>query len=211
MMCSVLDGTPFAAPLGFRTEGGAYREPGGTRRGCFQRGVRGISIADFASLLEEAGAPVPGELRGPPGPREGGAATPVAGYANSEDARAIETYSRAVVGGWLRSTYGGSVQDMPLNNPRYDLRVEGMPFEYVEVRGTRKAIPWFLMSEGERRFAELNAAAHPIVAVYGKQSGGRDAYGDRLVRPAAGPLADPVDRAPRPRTLGSLRGGAPHA
>ncbi|WP_022926739.1 protein NO VEIN domain-containing protein [Patulibacter americanus] len=166
LICAVLDGMPFAAPLPFKSGEGAYLEPGGTRRGFFQPGVRRIEQTDFETLLRAADVEarrLASSDRGP-APNTGHGSS---GYATPEDARAVEAYSRRVAAAWIEETYSASVVQMPQNNPGFDLRVTGAPFVFVEVKGTRRPAPWFFVSEGERLFAQAKAADYLFVVVYG--------------------------------------------
>lgn len=56
---------------------------------------------------------------------------------------------------------------MPLSNPGFDLLTNISGKEYVEVKGTQAPAPRFLLTEGERRFAEENAASYLLVVVFG--------------------------------------------
>ena len=55
LVCEVLDYLPFARPVPFKQEGSGYLEHGGVRRGYYQRGVRVISHAEYATILLAAG------------------------------------------------------------------------------------------------------------------------------------------------------------
>ncbi len=163
LVCVVLDGHEFEEPVFFRDTSNNHFEPGGVRRGYFQPGVRRIDDATFARILDAAGAaPMPPPTRLPAALGIGRGM-----YATPQVAREVELYSRRVAAAMLADAYGYTVTDMPLNNPGFDLQLEGGPLRYIEVKGTQAPEPRFLLSEGERMFAREHAAEYGFVVVYG--------------------------------------------
>lgn len=171
LVCQVLDGEEFVVPLPFKDEHGLYLEPGASRRGYFQQGVREISEDSFQRILALAGAgPMDGSLQGgedessqllvPGGSR--------AGYATAAMAQETERQSRNVVINFLsRSMPGIEIVEMASNNPGFDLETSVDRFRFVEVKGTSKPLPTFFLSEGERRFGDEHADAYLLAVVYG--------------------------------------------
>ncbi len=169
LVCEILDGKPFASPLPFKTADGTYLEPGGATSGYYVQGVREISNEVFANILASADAlqqTTAGSNTGgsPPSP----SSTKNSLYADSAVGREVEEYSRKAVVAYLQDTYPQArICEMPLNNPGYDLGVDGPELRFVEVKGTQANFPRFLMSEGERRFGEQNREAYLLAVVYG--------------------------------------------
>lgn len=68
--------------------------------------------------------------------------------------RKVENYAVDVVMAALQAEYGAErVRKMPQNNRGYDIQVDRSPVDpplHVEVKGTQRAAPVFLMSETER-------------------------------------------------------------
>jgi hypothetical protein len=163
LVCDVLDGHEFDAPLFFRDASNNHFEPGGARRGHFHSSVRWIDDATFARILSAADAapmPAPTRLPAPAGVGHGMYATP-------HIAREVKLLSRRVAAAMLADRYGCRVTAMPLNNPGFDLQLEGGPLRYVTVCGTQAPEPRFMLSEGERMFAREHAAEYGFVVVYG--------------------------------------------
>lgn len=52
LACQLIGYRAFTRPVPFRDSTGAYLEPGGVRRGYFQRGVRTIRNQDFDAIVE---------------------------------------------------------------------------------------------------------------------------------------------------------------
>jgi hypothetical protein len=171
LVCQILDGEEFLMPLPFKDERGNYLEPGGSRSGYYQQGVRDISEDAFQRILALAGAgPMDGSLPGhedessqllvPNGSR--------AGYATAAVAQETERQSRIVLTNFLsRSLPGVEISAMALNNPGFDLETTADRFRFVEVKGTSKPLPTFFLSEGERRFGDEHADAYLLAVVYG--------------------------------------------
>jgi hypothetical protein len=57
---------------------------------------------------------------------------------------------------------------MPQNNPGFDLIVRdgARVVRYVEVKGTRRQAPVFLMTETERRFSAENSNSYTVAMVW---------------------------------------------
>jgi hypothetical protein len=83
--------------------------------------------------------------------------------------RMIERYAVEAVLAGLRTKYTAiQVREMPPNNPGHDIQVDRgtAGVLYIEVKGTARAAPVFLMSETERAFSELKAADYELHVVY---------------------------------------------
>jgi hypothetical protein len=83
--------------------------------------------------------------------------------------RKIERYAVDVVLAELRTKYTAiQVREMPPNNPGHDIQVNrgAAGVLYVEVKGTARAAPVFLISETERAFSEFHAADYELRVVY---------------------------------------------
>jgi Domain of unknown function (DUF3883) len=84
--------------------------------------------------------------------------------------KAIETYAVDRVVADLEAAYGkGMVRKMATNNPGYDIEVDrpGEDPLSVEVKGTLRAAPVFLMSETERAYSAANADRYELRVVWG--------------------------------------------
>jgi len=174
LVCEVLDGQRFDEPIYFKDEGGAPLEPEGRRRGYYQRGVRRIGEDVFAEILRRTQPEVTAAVEDPPA-RLGIAPH----YADQAVARALERYSRPVVIELLkRQCSVRTVNEMPLNNPGFDLLTDVDRVRYVEVKATQSALPRFLLSEGERRFASEHADEFLLVVVYGVDLDGGSHLGE---------------------------------
>lgn len=110
---------------------------------------------------------------------------------------------------------------MPPNNPGHDIQVDrgAAGVLYVEVKGTARAAPVFLMSETERAFSELHQADYELLVVYGidlaagthrvrVRPGAVTAATHRLVVPAH-PLDDRMPRVRPAGPTGPGEGGRP--
>ena len=161
LVCEVLDGERFPEPVPFKDEKGNYLEPGGSRSGYYQQGVRKIPEGVFTAIIARGAAARTGL---PPSSRPSTRRP----YASPEDAREVELCSRAIVTGYLLERFpAGRVVDMPTNNPGFDLETDIPHLRYVEVKGTRSPRPEFLLSEGERRFAATHLDDYLFAVVYG--------------------------------------------
>jgi len=81
----------------------------------------------------------------------------------------VEEISRRVVVDLLANrSEVRAIEEMPLNNPGYDLRVHTAGgVLYVEVKGTRGGQPKFFLSEGERLFGQSHPGAYLLAVVTG--------------------------------------------
>jgi hypothetical protein len=163
LVCEVLDGDRFREPVPFKDEQGSYLEPGGSRSGYYQQGVRKIPEEVFTAIIARGGAAAP---------RSGSPSTERpstrGGYATPEDARAVELCSRKIVIAYLLEQFPTArIVDMPTNNPGFDLETDIPGLRYVEVKGTRGPLPEFFLSEGERRFGATHSADYLFAVVYG--------------------------------------------
>jgi hypothetical protein len=168
LICQVLDPDEFVEPLPFKNDDGTYLEPGGSRSGYFQQGVREIPEDAFQRIVALGGG---GPMDGSPFGIEPEVASPYlvrAGYANAADARETERQSRrAAVDTLAEAVPGIEIAEMATNNPGFDLETSAKRFQFVEVKGTIKRFPTFFLSEGERRFGAENAGSYLLGVVYG--------------------------------------------
>ena len=162
--CEIVDYRPFERAIAFRDASGAYVEPGGARKGYYQRGVRTITEDEFSAILELA------KVAAPEAELVAGEVPPVeAQYGTSEASRLVEEYAVDVVAGKLRAENGpGSVRVMPRNNPGYDIQLLllGRLHRFVEVKGTAAPAPVFFLTEGERKFSTAEAHRYTLFVVY---------------------------------------------
>lgn len=171
LVCRILDPEEFLVPLPFKDEHGLHLEPGGSRSGYFQQGVREISEEDFQRILALAGA---GPMDGVPQRVieessqllvPGGSSS---GYAPVAVARETERQSRNAVVRFLGAALpDAKIIEMATNNPGFDLETSVDRVRFVEVKGTSKPLPTFFLSEGERRFGDEHADAYLLAVVYG--------------------------------------------
>lgn len=170
LICEVLDGDRFAELVPFKDEQGNHLEPGGSRSGYFQQGVRKIPEEVFTAIIARgaaAGSPT-GSLSPEPPPPSPERPPTRGGYATPEDARAVELCSRKIVTAYLLEQFPAArVLDMPTNNPGFDLETDIPGLRYVEVKGTRGPLPEFFLSEGERRFGQTHSEDYLFAVVYG--------------------------------------------
>lgn len=171
LVCQILDAEEFVEPLPFKDEHGVHLEPGGSRSGYFQQGVREIPEEDFLRIMALAGA---GPMDGlPQRPEDESTQAPFApgphgGYATPAVARETERQSRIAVMGFLTKALPGiEIVEMATNNPGFDLETSVDRFRFVEVKGTSKPLPTFFLSEGERRFGDEHSDAYLLAVVYG--------------------------------------------
>jgi hypothetical protein len=167
LVCEILDGRPFSVPVPFKENDRTYLEPGGSRPGYYVQGVRAITEEVFADIIarggiEEAKASEERNQNLPGGSARNSM------YANAAVGRKVEEYSRRIIIDYLKQEHPQCrVRQMPLNNPGYDLATDHPPSRFVEVKGTQADFPRFAMSEGERRFGELNRDEYLLTVVFG--------------------------------------------
>jgi hypothetical protein len=151
LRCEIVDYRPFIKSVPFRDESGSPYEVGGSVGGRFyQRGVRRISYAEYARIMQAASELTPAaipELKGN-----------VPTYGSSVALiRAVDDYALAASAAYLRTRLPGhGIHSQPRNNPGFDISVtdaEGSLITFVEVKGTQANAPVFFLSEGERSFA----------------------------------------------------------
>ena len=81
-------------------------------------------------------------------------------YASPEDLKAVDAVAMDLAVARAKSQWpSAEVKRMPHNNPGFDLRIEqhGQPDLFIEIKGTRRSMPVFFLTEGERVFATANA------------------------------------------------------
>lgn len=162
LVCEILDGEPFEDPVFFKDEEAQPLEPGGLRRGYYQRGVRRIEEGTFAEIVRRGrneSQTYRVEVRSPP---KGSL------YASPATGRALERYSRRVAIDLLTQRHEGiRIEEMPTNYPGFDLLTDLVEHRHIEVKATQAPFPRFMLSEGERRFATEHAGEYSLVVVYG--------------------------------------------
>lgn len=161
--CDVEDYSAFPEAIFFKSPQGDYLEPGGARIGFFQPGVRRITDDAYRSIVGK-GLAVGDKRRDEP---IVAGDIPLPAYASAEDARRVEQISRRAVVDMLTARPEVTrVEQMPINNPGFDLLADTASGPmFVEVKGTRGAIPRFFLSEGERVFAERTVDHYLLVVV----------------------------------------------
>lgn len=171
LVCEILDGEGFIVPLPFKDENGNYLEPGGSRRGYYQQGVRTIPEDVFQRIVAlGGGGPMDGSdsALDDARPNVGELAEVRPGYATAADAKETERQSRKAVAGLLKRAIPGiEIIEMARNNPGFDLETTYERCRFIEVKGTIKRLPTFFMSEGERKFGAEHAGAYLLAVVYG--------------------------------------------
>jgi hypothetical protein len=159
LRCDILDYRPFDEPLFFRSSTGSYYEPAPARGGYYwMTGVRLIDDGVYGSIVEAASAIETESL---------GASGSINYQSNPEIQRRIEQYAVSVAVNIMGDQFPDlAIQEQPRNNPGFDLLI-GAGSHYCEVKGTAKAAPVFLLSEGERVFSLANSENYTLVVVYG--------------------------------------------
>jgi len=93
-----------------------------------------------------------------------------AGYASADKSKVVEEISVEVAMGLVEEWFPDEpVEEMPHNNPGFDIRV-GAPGEelaFVEVKGTSRSAPGFHISEREIQFSIANPERYIFVIVIG--------------------------------------------
>jgi hypothetical protein len=179
LVCDILDYHPFDAVVPFKDDAGNHLEPGGGRRMFYRSGVRRIPEGAFEHIIQlgdrsaVAGGPVDDGAAPDAQLRRArvGSRPRHAQYAPSEASRAIEEFAVRRAADLLADRYPGcTIEEMPRNNPGFDIRVIGSPgsvIRYVEVKGTSAGEPTFFISEGERQFSLVEATRFTLVVVWG--------------------------------------------
>jgi hypothetical protein len=171
LVCETLDYTPFPQPIPFRDETGAYLEPH-TSRLYFRQGVRRIPQSIYERILERAdlsdtwpSSEVPALTR-----QRGADYPPSHWYGASPDRNTeVDRFAVAVALRELQQRFPGEpVVEQPHSNPGFDIRVGSAedPVRYVEVKGTQRQSPSFLLSEGQRQFSLENQDRFMLVVVF---------------------------------------------
>jgi hypothetical protein len=156
-----LDYEPFDAVVPITDASGSYYEADPTFwKGppYWGQGVRPLSAARMAVIERVAGASAL--------PAVGIAKKPASPDASIE----VDKYAKRVAMAHVRSAYPGDVvEEMPHNNPGFDIRVgpEDAEVQFVEVKGTQSSEATFFLSEGERKFSEREAARYTFLVVVG--------------------------------------------
>jgi len=112
-VCEILDYAPFDPPVFFRTGKNSYLEPGGVRKGYFQRGVRTISETEFDAIIALAASQSshPTSLT-----------TPAIGYGTPETNLQIERFAVEQAVLELQNRFpGAAIIPQPRNNPGFDI------------------------------------------------------------------------------------------
>lgn len=163
LRCAILDYRPFPQVVPFKIGKGDYFEKGGSRRGYFQRGVRNISEDEFEAIISAGKSE--NAL-----PSTSTSAAVIGGkfYASQETIVKIERYALEVALAELKKMNPLAViTEQARNNPGFDVLVskDGIT-RYVEVKGTARSVPQFLISQGEMEFSVRNAPSYSLMIVY---------------------------------------------
>lgn len=164
LVCAIDSPVFFDHPVPFKDSNGTDLEApmSSTGKVFYQQGVRPISDAVYQRIVEEGAALAPGIPNG--------RALWTNMYADPKDGRDVELYAVSAAQDWLETRYPGTrMIVMPHNNPGYDIRLDPTEgsIRYVEVKGTRSAVPRFFVTEGERLFSVRFAGSYTLVVVYG--------------------------------------------
>lgn len=160
-ICEILDWQPFPTKLCLKDAAGEYFEidrDAGQEAVYWAQGVRLISEPSFDRIVRAAGSVVPLDGR----QRESQPHYPARS--------AIEQYAVDVVLRLLSTEHAGvEIDELPPNNPGYDIRVgpPANPARYVNVRATRSAEPVFWLTEGERQFSVVNSERFELFVIAG--------------------------------------------
>ncbi|MFV4913048.1 DUF3883 domain-containing protein [Microbacterium lacticum] len=161
-VCEILDWQPFDPPLPLKDEGGDYFEvdrEAGQANVYWAQGVRTLTEAAFQRIVAATTVS---------GPVENAGESP--SYADTATRKAVERYAVEAVLKLLHSEHPDvEVEELPPNNPGFDIRVgdAGAPLRFVEVKGTQAAEPVFWLTEGERQFSIANAESYELFVVAG--------------------------------------------
>lgn len=90
-------------------------------------------------------------------------------YGSSGVTRDVEEFSvRVALAELLRRYPNWVCHVLPRNNPGFDILVKDAHRElYVEVKGTQRRSPCFLVTEGELQFSRQKASLYRLLVVYG--------------------------------------------
>jgi hypothetical protein len=164
LICAVEDFEEFTPPVSFKIEGEYLENLGNVppeRAGLYFRpGVRRIDEGTYARILAAAVTSDPTA-----GTRRLIGSMP---YASPETAKLVDEIAMELALLHIAATDPhGKVQRMPHNNPGYDIRIDTVDgTRYVEVKGTKRPIPHFYMSEGERLFAQANGDQYSLLIAF---------------------------------------------
>jgi hypothetical protein len=139
------------------------------------QGVRRILEDRYDAILATASAAAPAAptaassvaTRRPGGGRRGGK---VLGYASPTVSAAVDAHAMTAAMGHVASPWPTHmIEQMPRNNPGFDIRVgpAGAEDWYYEVKGTQASEPLFFMSEGERKFSLREGSRYTLLVVVG--------------------------------------------
>lgn len=164
LICEILDYAPFESYVGLKDDAGNYFEAdveNGKENVYWAQGVRPIRDVSFDEILKRSGT-VPAGARSARQTRGG---FPPKDVIDAVDRLAMQVALTEVATRFPTAL----VREMPHNNPGYDIRVEmkDAAHRFVEVKGTQSSEPWFFMSEGERRFSEMNESTYSLLVVTG--------------------------------------------
>ncbi len=163
LRCVVTDYEPFETPLPFKSGDAYYETPAnglGARAGLhFRRGVRRIAETDYERILQH------GDARGRSGIGANAAGSDSTGYASAETNALVDQIAIELALKTARVRFpDADVQEMPHNNPGFDIRVaiDDAITRYIEVKGTLKPTPRFFLTEGERQFSIANSDTYSL-------------------------------------------------
>jgi hypothetical protein len=176
LVCDILDYEPWEPPVPLKDVDGQYFEADPrvwtNGRVYWAQGVRRILEDRYDLILAAASAAAPApaawvETRGAGRARPAGGAR---GYASPAVNAAVDAYAMTAAMGHVASLWPThSIEQMPRNNPGFDIRVgqAGAEDWYYEVKGTQASEPLFFMSEGERKFSLRQASRYTLLVVVG--------------------------------------------
>ncbi len=163
LVCEVLDYEPFREYVPIRDETGAYYEADPTfwrERIYWGQGVSPLSSERYEAILFRAGV----------GPQPVPAVRGRRGYASPDVSAAVDLKAMRVAMLEVAALFPGSViEEMPKNNPGFDIRIgpRGSEVRFVEVKGTQAGEPSFFLTEGERLFSAREARRYTLLVVVG--------------------------------------------
>lgn len=164
LICDVLDYRFFESSVPFKLANNDYLEEGGIRKGYFQAGVRRITEREFQRILSLAEVSLSGndEVEDEKYRNSGRM------YASTEVARKVDEYAIEAAKNYLSAKWPrGEIEVMAHNNPGFDILVRnGQDVVFVEIKGTQRFSPQFLMSDGELKFSVANAEKYMLLVVH---------------------------------------------
>jgi Domain of unknown function (DUF3883) len=162
LVCEILDFQAFDAYVPIKDAAGDYYEADTNYwadKIYWGQGVRPLSTERFETIV---GVQVAGA--GGSAPKKGH------GYASPDVSAAVDLYAMKAAMKEVATLFPGElVEQMPKNNPGYDIRVgpSGAEVRFVEVKGTQSSDPVFFLTEGERKFSALEKHRYTLLVITG--------------------------------------------